>query len=262
MVKRLRRNKLTPPSNAGTVQHPGGSVSRLIVDQTSPINIAWVEELQAGVEIARELGIFLRGQRAKRLVANNCLRYLRYVKNNNGSIDKASLLGFRQQLDIDESICTNTKSELLGTASRFVRHLMASQVVPTFDPIENFKLERRRHISTFVDLCRYEIRDLLKDHREEVSHAQTELKLEKRDAEAVVFSKTCMSKIAANAEKEVLQHIDDWGYIDRVLGDLGSSSSAAASWPLGCVANAKVEAAICQLHEAFGRLLPALSQAR
>ncbi len=259
MAKRIVRKKLDVKKSADVLPIPSQQKLVVAMDKGNDIDIPWLDDLDQAQLISKELNIFLKGQAAKRAVANNILPYLKYVSMIQGYICSQSLKDFRKILD-NKSNDLNTKAQQFSTCLSFVKHLMSALVIPFDDLPSNFSYKEPIPKDNFVDVCRYDLKKILIDREDEIQQAQDTFKLDRNEAMALVFSQSCMNKIEIYAEQSVKNIFEDWEYIDAIINDIDPDSieylREINSYKKD-FSNRTIELAISILYTKFGRLLPA-----
>jgi len=258
MARSVVRTKLTVNKSANVSHLPSKNELVVKMDNGKDICIEWMHDIDNAYLIANELNLFLAGKRAKRGIANICLKYLKYVSEENLSVDVQSLKKYREKLDESKKTKLNTKAQSFGAACRFVKHLMLSKVISYDDVPDNFGYEERETKNSFVDICRNQLPVILKNNSNDIIKIQEQYDLDKHEAMALFYCNLCMDKLQEFAEDNIRKIFEDWEMVDEIISQLDKDT---------IIENQKVKVyrgkdrtipqAISILFSKFGRALPA-----
>ncbi|HCS28013.1 MAG TPA: hypothetical protein DIW43_11205 [Spongiibacteraceae bacterium] len=220
---KLVRGKLTVAERAD-VHHIAPS-NRLEIEMVKGgnIDVSYLRDLDYCELLVRELNIYLRGQRAARVVANTVLNYLRYVASVQGAVSSHSLDGYKVFLDGRSDIDLSTKSQLFGSAKSYIGRLMDAGILEYSPLAKNFSKGHVNAKSTFVDAVRYDLPGIMSGRQGEIDRLVSRgLGLKQGELEALAFCISCMSALRSFAEEKAKESIADWQFVEGVVGGLGS----------------------------------------
>lgn len=263
MARRLVRERLKVAEVVDVLQLPEQQDYVVKMDDGDDIDIYWLSEIDNAPIISQEINVFLRGQSKKRTVANVLLQYLKYVSSVQGYVGVMSAKDYRGILSNSSTQGANTKAQKFSVVTRFIKQLMDCCIIPYDDIPANLSYEPREPKSNFIDVCRYEITEILESWDIDISEVRVKYSLDTLEAEALIFSEECMSKIQEFAVVEVQQIIADWKYFDGVISSLDKCSVTKYE-NIGRFSDLGDERSIGNalkvLYVKYGRILPASSE--
>lgn len=257
MVKRVIRKKLEVPKAADIHELTPVSDFAMFTESGDDVDLSWMRGLDNAARIVNELNVYLRPQRSKRGVGNAILRYIRYVASAEGVISIYSLKDFRDYMDRYEKSHVNTKADIFSHARGFVRHLMSSKVLSEDNLPKNFQRIKAGSKQTFIDVCRYDLADLMSERMSEVDEVAKSLSIDIDQAMAYGFANGCMSRLYEYSKLRIEAVIQDWELVDGLIEGMSQEELANLSnsdWK--SQEGKSVELAIKLLYAKFGRLLP------
>lgn len=130
MGKKIIRKSLNVDPSAELHHLVASGQEVLDLGEEGEISIPLIRQIQQSEAVARELNIYLRQYTKRRGVANQILRYLRYVASLGGAIGATSLSDYRNYIDKDYKGQPSGKAQLFNVSRNFVAHFMAAGHIP------------------------------------------------------------------------------------------------------------------------------------
>ncbi len=227
----------------------------------NPILVLYLANIHDGESILNELNVFLRHQRAKRGVANNILRYLKYLSALGGVVSAQSLKDYKDFLDKDKGSEANSKSEVFGACKKFAKHLISVGIIPNQSLPENFKRTTVKPKSSFSEIAIANPKEFDKyifKHRHSINKLAGEFNLEEVESEILFYNISAMEFIHEKSKAELKAALSDMVFVDRLVGKLSSEDIERLKkldWAVCSNEDRSIELALGILYAQFGRVI-------
>jgi len=221
--RRVVRKKLSVTNKVDVIHIAPRKDMAVDLGPAGIMDASWFASVNQSEELVAELSIYMRGKRRPRNTVNLIFRYFRFVLEADKNINMASMRQFRDFLDRDEATSPNTKSQLFGAVTAFLRSAMVSGVLPVEELPKNFRGTVKTPKKSFSDACRVEIPSLFGPADASVAAAIRDYSIDEDAARSLIFSKKCMNEVRSASETVVLRTIGDWKLAKKHFDSFGEA---------------------------------------
>jgi len=229
MAKRVVRRQLEVNSAAELHHLVTTDCETLDLGEEGVINIPYARRLDQNEAVVRELNIYLRRYNLRRGVANQILRYLKYVAHFSGAVGPNSLRDFRGYIDKSLDISTSSKSQLFSASKNFVSHFMAAGNIPDELLPKGFLQVGKGTKPTFSELAGSDKEQFRKSLCDQIVQAKRDYNLDEQAALTYAYCREAMRLIHSYALESINQWEEDWSWVDSITKDLTQENIARLS---------------------------------
>jgi hypothetical protein len=261
----LRRRKINPSNRVSITPIAPSNRFELFLGDEGYVSALDLVDLHDAARILRELGLFLRGRRRAKSVANEILRYLRHALLKTGIVCSETLTSYRAEIDAQDNITLNTKYQRFQTTKLFVGHLMSSGVISEqklprgFDPSK----VNTKNKSSFAEIARSYVEDEENFKINEIEEVIDAFEIEHLEARALILSIQCIDLLHQESIIKIKEWEQDWEYVQTIISNLSKEEIAVLgkvkgiNGPLFC-RKRSAEEALSILYAKFGSEVPAV----
>lgn len=259
-----RRKIISQPTASVRPLSPSGRFE-VFLGEEGTIDVLDLMDLHDAEKIIRELNLYLRSLRTRRVVANELICYLRHVLLTTGVVGAGTLVSYRAQLSDRNDIVLNTKYQRFALSKKFVSHLIAANVIndqmlPKGFDSSKIKPNQKK---SFAEIARQYIENDANFDFNEIKETANTFGIEVVEAKALCFSLQCIDTLHRESMKKIIEWESDWSYVESVVKNLSNNEldklrtvkDFQKSFP---IVERTIEEALGILYAKFGTELPSV----